>query len=349
MLVMPTTFFDPDKFAIAEHLDRGCDLMRHNLFAEAIVEFDEVLKLNPKERYARWDKVLARLSLGDYTNGLSEFDCAWDIFDWRKSAPGCAWDLFDQSRSGNGDIDRVLELPVWRGGRCRLIVYHEMGFGDAIMALRFLPELVRRCQSVTLVVHSALVSLMQNCGAKIIDSVPADISGFDARVTLFNSIFIMGYSIKTILNKPYIKSDFKFSGGKMGIAWSGYSRKEFDFTNFLLRLNIDGFDLYALQKGDTDYIPVFDRNIVPLQARDFKETAELMMMMDCIVTVDTAAAHLAGAIGHPSVHLLLPYFRDWRWWYKDVWYPTINIYPQYDPDNWDAPFQRVNEAIHGSG
>lgn len=348
MLVMPTTFFDADKFAIADHLDRGCVLMRHNLFAEAIVEFDEVLKLDPKERYACWNRVLARLSLGDYTKGLSEFDCAWDIYDWRKAVPGCAWDLFSKSVSGNNhdDIDRVLRLPVWRGGRCRLIVYHEMGFGDAIMALRFLPELVRRCQSVTLVVHPVLASLMRNHGAKVISSVPVDVSEFDARVTFFNSIFTMGYSIENIPNKPYIESKFKFCGGRMGIAWSGYSRKEFDLTRFLSYLEYFDFELYALQRSDDN---LFDRNIVPLQARDFKETAELMMTLDCIVTVDTAAAHLAGAIGHPSVHLLLPYFRDWRWWHKDVWYPTINIYPQYDPDNWDAPFERVNEAIHGIG
>jgi len=339
MLVMPTTFFDPDKFAIADHLGRGCDLMQHNLFAEAIVEFDEVLKIDPKEHYARWNRVLARLSLGDYTNGLSEFDCAWDLYDWRKSAPGCAWDLFDQRRSGNGDIDRVLELPLWRGGRCRLIVYHEMGFGDAIMALRFLPELVRRCQSVTLVVHPALVSLMQNCGAKVVGSVPVDVSGFDARVTFFNSIFIMGYSIENIPSKPYIKSDFKFGGGRMGIAWSGYSRKELDLANFIARLDSTGYARYALQKEDGP-------GVIPLQANNFRETAELMMTMDCIVTVDTAAAHLAGAMGHPNVHLLLPYFRDWRWWHKDVWYPTIKIYPQYDANNWDGPFERVNRAIH---
>ena len=328
-----------------KHLDRGIFLLQHNLFAEAINEFDEVLKINPKERHARWDRVVAYLSLGDYTKGLSEFDCAWDVYDWRRAAPGSpghTWGIFDKSRPGNGDIDRILELPVWRGGRCRLIVYHEMGFGDAIMVLRFLPELVRRCQSVTLVVHPALVSLMQDHGAKVISRVPVDASGFDARVTFFNSVFTMGHSIETIPNKPYIKSDFKFNGGRMCIAWSGYSRKELDLAGFITRLNSTGYARYALQKEDGP-------GVIPLQANDFRETADLIMTLDHVVTVDTAVAHLAGAMGHPSTHLLLPYFRDWRWWYKDVWYPTIKIYPQYDPDNWDGPFDRVNEAIRGIG
>ncbi len=345
MLVMPTTFFDPDQFAVADHLHRGCDLMRHNLFAEATVEFDEVLKLDPKQRYARWNRVLARLSLGDYTNGLSEFDCAWDIYDWRKAAPGCAWDLFDKNKPGNGDIDRVLELPVWYGGRCRLLVYHEMGFGDAIMALRFLPELVRRCQSVTLVVHPTLVSLMRNCGAKVISHVPVDVSKFDARVTFFNSIFIMGYSIETIPSAPYIKTEFNFTGEWIGIAWSGYSRKEFTLESFLELLMSNGFvhryNIQSLQLGDAD-------GLYPLRVGNFVDTAKIISGLDHVITVDTAAAHLAGAMGHPSTHLILPYMRDWRWWHKDVWYPTIKIYPQYDPDNWDAPFERINVALRGN-
>lgn len=329
------TFFDPDKFAIAEYLDRGCALFQQNRLSEAIIEFEEVLKLDPDERYARWNRALALLSLGDYGKGWPEHDWAWKLYDWRALG------------QVKGNIDRIEELPVWRGGRCRLIVYHEMGFGDAIMLLRFLPELVRRCQSVTLVVRPELVSLMRGHGASVVETVPQDLSKFDARVTFFQSIATMGYTKETIPNKPYIKSNFKFSGGRMGIAWSGNSRKEFDLTLFLLHLNIDCFDLYALQKGGTDYIPAFDKNIIPLQSVDFKETTELMMTLDCIVTIDTVAAHLAGAMGHPSVHLLLPFLRDWRWWHKDVWYPTVNIYPQENPGDWSVPFQRVNAALKG--
>lgn len=319
---------------VAHHLDRGVALMKQNRFEDAIIEFDRVLELDPTERHARWDRVLARLSLGDYVNGMPEHDCAWALYDWRSLGPV------------EGNIDRLLTLPIWHGEYCKLIVYHEMGFGDAIMLLRFLPELVRRCTEVALIVRQELVGLFQGHGATILDHVPQDLSDFDARVTLFNSVHTMGHTLGTIPSKPYIKSDFRFSGGKMGIAWSGNSRKELDLTNFLLRLDIDGFDLYALQTGSTDYIPAFDRKIVPLKSSGFKETAELMRTLDHIVTVDTSAAHLAGAMGHPSVHLVLPYFRDWRWWHKDVWYPTINIYVQDRIGDWDAPFDRVNRAIH---
>jgi hypothetical protein len=340
MRVMPTTFFDPIKLDVEERLDRGVALMKQNRFAEGIVEFEEVLKIDPTNFYAKWDRCWGLLSLGDYTNGMPNHDSAWER-------------PFDH---GLGST-----LPVWQGERCRLICYDNMGFGDGILTLRFLPEIVRRCESVTLVAKPELVSLMRGHGANVVDRVPEDGSIFDAHVSMFNSIHIMGYTRETIPNKPYIKVDFKFSGGKMGIAWSGTTRKELDLFAFLSRLDTRGFELYSLQKtcGGTHSVPegsalvLGQAGITPspreLQVNDFKETAELMAILDCIITVDTAAANLAGAIGHPNAHVVMPYFRDWRWWYKDVWYPTLKIYPQYDANNWDGPFVRMNEAIHGSG
>lgn len=330
--VLAYYLFDGD---VATHLDRGVELMKKNNFEEAIVQFENVLRLNPHERHARWNRAVSLLALGDYVRGLPEHESAWEIYDWH------ALGQF------KGNIDRILELPIWHGERCRLLVYHEMGFGDAIMLLRFLAELVNRCERVTLVVVPELVSLMQGYGADVIDYVPP-ISDFDARVTFFNSIFTMGYFKDTIPSAPYIKADFKFDGGRMGIAWSGHSRKELDLNTFLSQLDMGDFDLYALQKTETRekiYVPAVDRNVFPLQSRDFKDTADLIMTMDCIVTVDTAAAHLAGAMGHPNTHLLLPYCRDWRWWHKDVWYPTINIYLQDDIDVWSVPFARLNSVL----
>jgi hypothetical protein len=207
------------------------------------------------------------------------------------------------------------------------------------MTLRFLPQLVSRCESVTLIVRPELVRLMEGHGATIIDSVPIDVTEFGARVTFFNSIFTMGHSLHTIPSEPYVDAKFKFSGGKMGIAWSGHSQVGFKARDFLQKLNTSGFELFALQKAE----PI--SRVVTLDARDFAETAELMATLDVIVTVDTAAAHLAGAIGHPNVFLLLPYLRDWRWWHAETWYPKIRLFPQLDPDDWSVPFAQVNEAL----
>lgn len=313
--------FDGD---IVQRVDRGNALMKQNHFLEAIAEFDAVLETDRENYYANWNRTVCLLSLGDYKNGLPLHDTAWGVYGWGKGGP----------------VNQGLaELPVWKGERCRLIVYHNMGFGDAIMCLRFLPEIVARCESVTLVVRKELISLFEGYGASIVNRIP-DISQFDARVTLFNSIFTMGHSEKTIPSSSYIPAKFKLTGGKMGIAWSGFTRRELDSTSFLAKLNTNGFDLYSLQKT-VEHIS----NITSLFSKDFKDTIKLITTLDCIVTVDTAVAHLAGAMGHPNTHVLMPHFRDWRWWRKDIWYPSLNIYPQDDSSDWDAPFQRVNEAI----
>jgi hypothetical protein len=67
--------------------------------------------------------------------------------------------------------------------------------------------------------------------------------------------------------------------------------------------------------------------------------------MDHVVSVDTAAIHLAGAMGHPSAHLLLPHLMDWRWWRSTAWYPTLKIYRQESADDWSTPFARLNERL----
>ena len=67
--------------------------------------------------------------------------------------------------------------------------------------------------------------------------------------------------------------------------------------------------------------------------------------MEHVITIDTAVAHLAGAMGHPSVHLLLPYVMDWRWWHVKVWYPLIKIYRQENRFDWIKPFGDLNKAL----
>ena len=127
---MIVTYLFGDEAEVAQALDRGCALMGRNRFAEAIEEFDNVLKIDPDERYSRWNRAVAQLALGDYANGMPGHNCAWDLYDWRALG------------QVEGNIDRLLVLPLWHGERCKLIAYHEKGFGDAIMTLRFLPELV---------------------------------------------------------------------------------------------------------------------------------------------------------------------------------------------------------------
>jgi hypothetical protein len=70
---------------------------------------------------------------------------------------------------------------------------------------------------------------------------------------------------------------------------------------------------------------------------DFSDTAAVLALCDLVITVDTAVAHLAGAMGRP-VWVLVPFAPDWRWTLQGEttpWYPTARLFPQTMPDNWD--------------
>src|ERR1043165_2862907 len=115
----------------AQHLDIGISLFNQDRFGEAVQHFERTLEIEPENKYARYNRATALLSLGDYERGFPAYDATWRLFQWRGFGP---------------DIGRVAAaLPLWRGERAgRLLVYHELGFGDAIMAFRYLPEIRRR-------------------------------------------------------------------------------------------------------------------------------------------------------------------------------------------------------------
>jgi len=104
----------------------------------------------------------------------------------------------------------------------------------------------------------------------------------------------------------------------------------------------DGFTLHALQPGAAP------DGVEPFPAYgNFADVADRIARMRHIVSVDTAAIHLAGAMGHPSAHLVLPRLMDWRWWHSGLWYPRLKTYRQNNATDWSAPFARLNEVLHG--
>jgi len=80
---------------------------------------------------------------------------------------------------------------------------------------------------------------------------------------------------------------------------------------------------------------------------DFADTAALIAELDLIISVDTAVAHLTGALGRP-VWTLLPFVPDWRWGLESEqtpWYPTMRLFRQPTLGNWEAVIQRVAEEL----
>jgi tetratricopeptide (TPR) repeat protein len=321
-----------DAVVAAHYVQRGIERFRQNQFDQAVAAFDGALQLNPDDPYARWNRATALLSMGDYARGFPEHDVAWRLFHWRGFGP-----------VGN-DIDHISHLPLWRG-ECgeRLLVYHELGFGDAIMAMRYLPELKRRAE-VTLLIDQSLARLARSFDVEVTTKVP-DVTDFDYRLPFFGVMSALGETGETIPAAPYIAPvklpNFREVSHNVGIAWSGRTQTMFTLERFLSLLAHHGFELYSLQPG-----VLADERVDPLPpGSDFLDVAERIAQMDHIVSVDTAAIHLAGAMGHPSAHLVLPFVSDWRWWKTELWYPTLKTYRQDAVADWSAPFAKVNEVL----
>lgn len=311
-------------------LQRGIRWLQQNEFAAAAADFDTAIRYAPDDPYAHWNKATALLSMGDYSNGFVEHEWGWKLFNWRGFGPV------------KEDIDRLQALPLWRGeSGVRLLVYHELGYGDAIMVMRYLPELKRRAK-VTLVIDQALARLARGFGVAVAEKVPDDLTRFDCRLPFFGVMSVLKQTLETIPAEPFIPCKFANGGNRIGIAWSGRTQTMFSAEHFLSLLHHDGCALYALQPG-----PATD-GVEPLGSWcDFADVGDRIAAMDHIVTVDTAAAHLAGAMGHPSIHVVLPFMGDWRWWQASAWYPTIKTYRQPQAgDDWRVPFARINEALN---
>jgi hypothetical protein len=286
--------------------------------AEAVACFGRLVESDPEEPAHHWSLGMALLAAGDYERGFEEIEWRWHPL-----------------LNGN-DFDKQLkDVPRWRGESLvgkSIVLFHEWGLGDAIMMLRYLPGVKLLAGSVVVVLPKPV------CGLACVpafDAVPDQ--HFDFKLSLFSLPRVFG-----IWPEPYIKPDpervdrwrpwIGNAKRKIGIAWSGHkdnardAARSIELKQFLRLLKPKRCDLFSVQA--TDYESAGQNNVRTFEFESFADTAALMSLMDCIVTVDTAAAHLAGAIGHPNVNVMLGYAHDWRWYRSAEWYPKIKTYRQ---------------------
>jgi hypothetical protein len=146
---------------------------------------------------------------------------------------------------------------------------------------------------------------------------------------------------------------------RVGIAWAGARgnrndrRRSVTLNMFEPLARIPGVRLYSLQKGETTAADLAARPAGMAVEdwggafADFADTAGAVMNLDLVVCVDTSLAHLAGALGRP-VWTLVPFAPDWRWMLgrtDSPWYPTMRLFRQPAPGDWQSAFAAVREAL----
>jgi hypothetical protein len=271
------------------------------------------------------------LSLGRYPEGFQDFQSRWVAF--RKLAEPASRDM-------------LMRAPRWRGGKLRgmrIVLVHEQGFGDTIQLLRFVPELQAMGADVVLFVPPPLHRLAAQLAPIADSNEPADYV-----CPFFDLPMILGTTPATVPKPPYLRSGtFQHQRWRLGVAWSSAREK---VPNDIKReiglglLPLGNGKIVSLQQHDGDLAR--DYGIETPVYADFSEVAAVAAQCATIIAVDTAALHLAGAIGHPRVFALLPYVSSWRWRNGNPWYPRIKLCVDGPEADWTEALIRLREAMH---
>jgi len=301
----------------------------------------------------------ARLGLARALLLSGNFEQGWPAYAWRWRRP----------QNPKPYADR----PEWTGETApamTILVHAEQGLGDTVQFLRYLPRLAALGHRVRLEVPAPLRRLAATVGPGIDVSVKGQTTpAFDRHVALLDLPWRMGTTLATIPSAvPYLGSgragedaSARPKGGrslKIGCAWAGSPKHSGDrlrsvpFSYVLALTDIPGTSWFSLQVGEASAdlakagSPAW---IADLGARfgDLQDTAEAMRELDLILTVDTAVAHLAGALAKP-VWVALPFAPDWRWLTRrsdSPWYPTMRLYRQDKPGHWASLFKRLYDDL----
>lgn len=257
-------------------------------------------------------------------------------------------------------------IPEWKGESLegkRILVHGEQGFGDTIMCLRFLQDLIGLGATVTVAVPRDLISLVQFQDWTCVTACDITMEGveidFDYHSPMYGMMRWLGVERNNIDSRPYLETPVRkfFVPGafNVGICWaSGIRGNEMDWRRRVTSLEdwlplaeVLGVCLWSLQKGpEVEEIeslgaePLIE--ISPLGS--WLDTAALISQLDLVITVDTAVAHLAGALGKP-VWMLTQFQHCWRWWNINEgsgrpWYRSMTIIPQKSPGDWKEQLEQ---------
>jgi hypothetical protein len=338
--------------------DLGTALRMQGKLDEAIPLYRRSLAMAPDYAMAHYNFGLALLQLGHLLAGFNEIQWRWKI-------PGLK--LFNQE----------LPRPWWDGSPLngqRILLREEQGFGDTIHFARYVQLVHERAGGrVVLACRPPLVRLFRRLGGvEQIITQGDPLVPFDVHSTLLSLPALFGTTVDTIPAPiPYLKADPALAAewrtrigsdpgaAKIGLVWAGALGNTNDCMRsvpsqmFSALSRLEGVRLFSLQKGGDSESQISDlKSQIPLvdwtgDLQDFADTAALIENLDLVITVDTAVAHLAGAMGKP-VWVLVTYVADWRWMRDrsdSPWYPTMRLFRQPRPGDWKTPIERVVQEV----
>jgi tetratricopeptide (TPR) repeat protein len=324
---------------------------------EAIASYDHLRSLDP-------DNAEVDISLGQLHLLLGDFESGWAGHEARRKIP-----------SFSAPYPKFAQ-PTWLGKEAidgkTVLVHVDEGFGDTIQFARYVPMLAARGARVILVVDGPAYPLLSGlAGVSQCFPFPAHaLPPFDFHCPMSSLPLAFATRLDTIpsgisyLPAPAASRVQAWDSRlgphdrlRVGLVWSGNPSHRNDQNRSIpLRTLSRVLDADAafvsLQKDprpDDKAFLVESTGILDLTAdlTDFTETAALLRCLDLVLTVDTSVAHLAGALGCPT-WILLPHHPDWRWLLDrddSPWYPTIRLFRQPKPRDYDSVVDRVSAEL----
>ncbi|MBF0394568.1 MAG: glycosyltransferase family protein [Alphaproteobacteria bacterium] len=315
---------------------------------EAVAAYDRALAQAPQHPEAHWNRGLALLSMGQFREG-------WREYEWRWRRP----DMVTQARE--------FLQPPWMGQPLdgeTVLLHAEQGLGDSLQFIRYAPMVAARGGRVVIETHAELARLCASAaGIERIVVRGGPLPPFDFHAPLLSLPRLLGTTLETIpADIPYLEADpaardrwrdrlAGLSGRRIGVVWQGSRTHANDRRRSLALANLaplarlgGSVTFVSLQKGFTGEAP-FPLEAFPLG--DFADTAALVSELDLVIAVDTAVAHLTGALGRPGF-VLLPYAADWRWLRHRAdspWYPTLRLFRQPRPGDWASVVDAVAAVL----
>jgi len=330
----------------------GFTLEKLGRLTESTQWYEKALAIDPNYTHAHSNLAMTLLLAGDYKRGFLEYE-------WRLK--------HDDAEPRN------FKSPLWDGKSFynkRLLIYPEQGYGDSIQFIRYLPQVKKRGGTVILETHRYLFPLFKDLPCIddfVIHGDPPP--PVDYHIAIASLPHVFETTLETIPCKiPYLYKPEKeksilvqtiemMDGFRVGISWAGSpihkndKNRSCSLSLFYPLTQIKGVVLFSIQKGPacddirkSNGMPVVDLcDLID----DFADTATAIFHMDLIISVDTATAHLAGAMGKPT-WIIIPFEPDWRWMldrHDSPWYPSIRLFRQPKAGDFDHVMQDIHHAL----
>ena len=342
----------------------GSLYLRAQREADAQTCLRKAIALQPGSRTARFNLSYLLLRHGHFSEG---------------------WEMFE-ARDWYARFEQSLKFPRWQGESLQdksLVLCLEAGHGDVIHFVRYASLLkASGVRHLALLCHPALTRLLQDLPTldQVISYGPQiPTSGYDYWMPLMSApyrLHLAHHPDAPQAAAPYAELPYLFAnparcaqwsdrlpaqGLRVGLVWQGNPEFEFDRSRSLPGLEtllplwqIPGLAFISLQKGAGEAQALEFSRTQPLTClghamQDFADAAAIVAQLDLVISVDSAMAHLAGALGKPCWVLLPDYMCDWRWGSTasdSAWYPgTLRLFRQSAQATWEPVVRALGEAL----